>query len=370
MMRKKLLWSRAAKIVERFSRDKPANARDLQLRAETLLLYALATRSTPISINYSKDVISQSAELIASGSSEIPSYDEQIRVVKKFLGHSVLKTLRTTANIIEAVENDEANDRFTDEVERQTKLKFGFVPVLRKSVIPGAGTGLHIDGSAEAGSLLALYPGACYMPSDLRYLPDYPQITKNNEYMIWRYDGIVIDGKAAVDNDEAGDDGNTEEVDSSSGSNSAVNVPSFREEQMECTMHSFSHGHMVNHPMQGGSPNCIQFMFDMHVSRELQELRHLVPNALHSTAKRSIFERLLNLTIRQRVPSVSSLTSASFSSTRIPTLLLIALRDIQDEEVFMNYRFNPNAPNIPHWYHDCDPESSSRRWNETGILFS
>jgi hypothetical protein len=41
------------------------------------------------------------------------------------------------------------------------------------------------------GTVLAIYPGIIYFPSQLT-----PEIVKDNNYMIVRYDNAVVDGKA------------------------------------------------------------------------------------------------------------------------------------------------------------------------------
>ena len=46
-----------------------------------------------------------------------------------------------------------------------------------------------------------------------------------------------------------------------------------------------------------------------------------------------------------------------------PCVALIALRDLKDEELFLNYRLNPNAPGgLPEWYAAVDIEEDARRW--------
>lgn len=358
------VWSRAAKFAKRLLQGKNISGRDLQLRTETLLLYSRATGSTPIATDYSSNVLSHAAELLTSESGEIPSFETQVSTVQKYLFRCMLTTLRSTEEIVQ-------DDETMEDIEERIKEKHGFVPKVLRSSIPDAGKGLHIEGKAKAGTLIALYPGTCYMPSDLKWMPNYPEITKNNDYLIWRYDGIVIDGKDAIDDNEV----NKEPVDDI---DQDVPVAMDQEEDevranedpAECVMHPFCYGHMANHPPPRVAPNCLQFMFNMPMRPDLKGLHHLIPNAYYSTPKGNMLERLLNIGIQQRVPSVSSLLSTSTGYHAIPTLMLIATRDLEDEEVFMNYRFNPNANNIPSWYHDCDPESSKRRWKDTGILFS
>ena len=47
-----------------------------------------------------------------------------------------------------------------------------------------------------------------------------------------------------------------------------------------------------------------------------------------------------------------------------PCVALIATRELSNEELFLNYRLNPNAPSgLPNWYSAVDPEEDSRRWS-------
>jgi len=45
----------------------------------------------------------------------------------------------------------------------------------------------------------------------------------------------------------------------------------------------------------------------------------------------------------------------------MPTVLIMAIQHIEDEELFLNYRFNPNNP-YPSWYVQPDEEEAKRRW--------
>ena len=42
-------------------------------------------------------------------------------------------------------------------------------------------------------------------------------------------------------------------------------------------------------------------------------------------------------------------------------LLLVASRDIKDEELLLNYRLSPGAA-TPDWYVPIDPVEAKRRW--------
>ena len=47
---------------------------------------------------------------------------------------------------------------------------------------------------------------------------------------------------------------------------------------------------------------------------------------------------------------------------QVPSVLLLATRTLQDEELFLNYRLNPALAPYPDWYHQPNPEEAARRW--------
>jgi hypothetical protein len=48
-------------------------------------------------------------------------------------------------------------------------------------------------------------------------------------------------------------------------------------------------------------------------------------------------------------------------NTLMRSVVLIATRRLQDEEIFLNYRYNPANP-VPDWYSPVDIEEAKRRW--------
>lgn len=50
-------------------------------------------------------------------------------------------------------------------------------------------------------------------------------------------------------------------------------------------------------------------------------------------------------------------------SALIQTVALLATTDLEDEELFLNYRLNPkHADRLPPWYVPIDAEEDERRW--------
>lgn len=270
---------------------------------------------------------------------------------------------------------------------------------VRKSSIEGAGLGVFVNGKVEAGSLVTLYPGITYRPSEVIHMPDYPNVSKNNEYLMWRYDGIIVDG-----------------ADASVSSVLAANGPEApsKDEIARCAV-----GQIVNHAPKAGSPNALQYAVTLDARLVPPRMRRFLPNISFDVARelaagvedheinlehpnrrragtppkdstasewKNVENKLLarssrssfisrslaaleDMVIRQRVAGASSGVSQGILSRDacIESLAIVATREIEDEEVFINYRFNPASPDLPDWYEDCNPSESKRRWLQEGF---
>ncbi|KNC76463.1 hypothetical protein SARC_11038, partial [Sphaeroforma arctica JP610] len=85
------------------------------------------------------------------------------------------------------------------EVKEETNKTVDFSPAFtlhsRPSTITGAGNGVSLEGHAVPGSVVGFFPGVVYTPLDLRYVPNYPNVSLNNDYLAIRPDNMVIDAK-------------------------------------------------------------------------------------------------------------------------------------------------------------------------------
>jgi hypothetical protein len=189
-----------------------------------------------------------------------------------------------------------------------------------------AGLGVVVEGFVAAGTLLCVYPGQVWWPGTYAGPPD-------NEYAIARYDGVVLDAldwdakarAAALLQHARAQAGVSERA--------ALADERFR--------NPFALGSFVNHPPPGALPNVMQVPFDFPKDQRF------VPHEIASP-KRPIY--MLD----------------SFLETT-PSLLLIASRNLRDEELFLNYRFNPALP-YPDWYVQPDLEEATRRWAKHSFL--
>jgi hypothetical protein len=113
-----------------------------------------------------------------------------------------------------------------------------------------AGSGVFIDGMARMGSVLALYPGIVFYPSDLMTLPTGVERFKGNEHLILRYDRTLLDASAG----------------------SLALVPS------TATSCPLAVAHRVNHPPQGSGANALACSIELSASDVPAELHALLPN--------------------------------------------------------------------------------------------
>jgi SET domain-containing protein len=80
-------------------------------------------------------------------------------------------------------------------------------------------------------------------------------------------------------------------------------------------------GHLINHSKEYKNTTPISFDFDL--TKIPQDLHPFIPNVLFSAS----------------------------SNTKIPSIIFVTLRRIQDEELLFDYNFKPDAgKELPSWY--------------------
>lgn len=200
----------------------------------------------------------------------------------------------------------------------------GFSLEIKKSGIKhtSAGDGVWLMGRADVGSVIAMVPGEFYESEQHRHIHGYPSLGKDADYMISRFDGTIIDPRRWM--------------------------KMCRNEQDEFDMTIFSGiqmsnplscGHMINHPSRENKVNVVSAPLTIEAS-ELSDLRRFIP------------------LVRGQVPDAKSV-----QESRLLGVAIVALRPLEDEELFINYRLNPNClQGLPEWYHPIDEEEDSRRW--------
>ena len=160
------------------------------------------------------------------------------------------------------------------------------------SSLCGAGNGAFISGRASKGQLLTFYKGPVYSPLTGRLLLFLKHLSgfESNGYIYCRDDGYLVKGLTT---------GRT----------------------------SADQGPMLNHPPSGVQPNAMFFS----ITLDTRQLEETAAEVLHSISWYAVRPK----------------TFATESSIRV--VGLIALRDVEHEELFVDYGFSSNTKH-PDWY--------------------
>ena len=259
------------------------------------------------------------------------------------------------------------------EVSQRIKDLNSYTLELKASQVPHkeAGQGLFINGEANVGAIIAFYPGVVYTPAYYRYIPGYPKVNAHNPYLITRYDGTIINAQPW------GTGGETREV------WDGLSVPEFRpniqgadtgsdrvwkmlSKPLEATRlgsnaevlerrNPLAFAHYANHPAKGMEPNVMVCSYDFPLVEK--DMRMYIPNVVFGRGEEVKMKRFGSFWFK-------SGTSGSNVSDNpvLKTLVLVATRDLSNEEVLLNYRLS-NAKKRPAWYTPVDEEEDRRRWS-------
>lgn len=261
-----------------------------------------------------------------------------------------------------------------------------------------AGEGLFVRGFVRAGSVVALYPGLTYVGTARRYMKNYPRVGRDNEYLIERSDGSVIDakpwGRGLGDESEAWpgapvtlSDEEARSADAASFIDRLLNprLTSAKRARLEAECaaleraNPFACAHFANHPPKGTDPNVVVASVDVPLDAAT---RPFVPNvnvepdegpeetesvfSILTDATRTVSERFQDASLAVfgedgDKPKMVKTEAAAMDFVR--SLVLVATRDIDDgEEVWLNYRLSTHV-SPPEWYTRVDPEEDERRWS-------
>ena len=169
------------------------------------------------------------------------------------------------------------------------------------SGVAGGGAGVHLAGRAAAGAVLACYPGVSFEADDLKVM--HGIVLSGNDYVLARRDGVLIDGRP----------------DGASAQLRAVAQARDRRPPPPAAAEAFAVGNMVNHPNRGTRPNVVVFPFDLPAGDPLEPY----------------------------VP-VSPFRPPADGDPARRTAVLIAARDLEDEELWLDYKLSAGSP--PPWY--------------------
>ncbi len=112
--------------------------------------------------------------------------------------------------------------------------------------------------------------------------------------------------------------------------------------------HPLARGHLINHPGKDSQPNVLQAAFTIQPSPARHIWRRYLPNCTYATNLTSALEG-------------GDWINADDGQEPVVGLALVATRQIQDEELLLNYRLSVHVPR-PEWYHPVDAAEDERRW--------
>ncbi|TKY67752.1 hypothetical protein E2542_SST10648 [Spatholobus suberectus] len=240
------------------------------------------------------------------------------------------------------------------EVSQKLKDQLGYSLNVKPSQIShkDSGHGLFLDGAVDVGAVLAFYPGVVYSPTYYHYIPGY--VDEQNPYLITRYDGTVIDAQPwgcggdgperfdgrkmlenKLDNEgaEKGSDSVSKPLEGSQVENND------NDDVVECR-NPLALAHFANHPAKGMLPNVMICPYDFPLTEN--SMRVYIPNILFGNAEVNM-KRFGSFWFKSGV--------SRNSQSQVPTLktvVLVATRALQGEEVLLNYRLS-NSKRWPEW---------------------
>jgi len=186
-----------------------------------------------------------------------------------------------------------------EELSAAFRKKYGYSVRVGPSTAPHptAGQGLFLQGEALVGSIVALGGGAWYSRSQLKFLPNYPRIVQDNDYLsCFSFDMSVLNakvwgvgdsgeepiveaaaaaadsGKSSFDSGMSNFDSGKNNIDSGSTMTNGTNSWSWATWCGPVThavslfldgRHPLAAAHKVNHPPRGSSPNVMEMWVDI-----------------------------------------------------------------------------------------------------------
>lgn len=314
----------------------PLTGRPLQLRLDTATLFALIPPLSPRHRRrraQSRALVQDVEDSHHENNLDASIFKQQALRLRSHLFSRSLKLLSHAHESTEAVHQH-----------------LGFHTDIAPSSVPNAGLGVFVRGAVEPGDVVSLYPGVSYLPSQARNAAssakqqeDEMSIQLGGDYCIGRYDGVILNGFPNV-------------------VSQVLNLTSTPD-------NPFANGHIINHPPKppagisdAPGANALQFMVDVDLSTLKPSLADRVP-VMSCAHPVSYMERLENLAIRQRVKGVECFLASAGSNENVRRMVaIVALRRVENEELFIDYRFHPKVDK-PEWYWHCDEGATSRRWN-------
>ncbi|XVF01778.1 hypothetical protein REPUB_Repub04eG0118600 [Reevesia pubescens] len=258
------------------------------------------------------------------------------------------------------------------ELSQRLKDSIGYALDVKPSQIPHseAGQGLFLNGEANVGAVIAIYPGVIYSPAYYRYIPGYPKVDAQNTYLITRYDGTVINAQSWGYGGETRElwDGstmrdmkpNTDVTEKGSDRFWKMLSKPLQNSQVGSggeileRRNPLALAHFANHPAKEMVPNVMVCPYDFPLTEK--DMRAYIPNISFGNPEEVNMRRFGSFWFRW---------GSRNSGSDVPvlkTLVLVATTALCDEEVLLNYRLS-NSKRRPSWYTPVDEEEDRRRWS-------
>ncbi|PNY10985.1 hypothetical protein L195_g007582 [Trifolium pratense] len=233
------------------------------------------------------------------------------------------------------------------ELSQKLKDELGYTLNVKRSQIShkDAGQGLFLDGVVDVGAVVAFYPGLVYSPAYYDHIPGY--LDEQNPYLITRHDGTVIDAQPWGRGGDRKEPWNGGKMVDEKGSQ-VDNSDDVLERRSPLAL-----AHFANHPSKGMLPNVMICPYDFPLIEN--DMRAYIPNILYGNEEVNM-KRFGSLWFKSRVPR----NSESHVPTTLKTVVLVATRVLQDEELLLNYRLS-NTKQLPEWYAPVDEEEITER---------
>jgi hypothetical protein len=259
-----------------------------------------------------------------------------------------------------------------------------------------AGDGLFARGAVAAGRVVATYPGLTYVGAATRFMKDYPRVTRENEYLIARSDGSVIDAEPWGRGGENDDAWPGAPVALSEAEARRADGASWLERLRKPTLpratrarlarecatldrgDELALAHYANHPPSGTAPNVVVASVDVprdsdarrrtqNVNVECEEEGEETESvwSIVRDGERSLVERARDASLAMFGEDADKPRARGGTVRRdvVRGLVLVSTRDIEDgEEIWLNYRLSTHVT-PPAWYVRVDPEEDERRWS-------
>lgn len=211
--------------------------------------------------------------------------------------------------------------KIDEEPNKKTNIfreSFGFIPIIKQSNIINAGLGVYLDGKTTKNQIVGIYPGLIYEQEDPALWCSY-----KNDYFLRRCDGSSVDGKyyglsgwlyksIAKKNAIFGENGKIDVCDTNWIEIAQLGRRNSNLLALPTLINPLNSGQLINCASDGKRANVMYYEYDFTFDFPLH-LRKYIPNISYNSNQ---MEDLL-----------------------VKSILMISLRDIENEELLSDYSF-------------------------------